>query len=359
MIQTNNRKINIDILRIFATIGVIVIHVTAPKWEAVSVDSMGYMVYTMWDSLVRWSVPIFVMISGALFLNPQKTLDVKKLYTKNIMRMVTAFVFWSAVYSAYAYIGRMLKMEFPWKEIVLKFIRGEGHLWFIFMIVGLYMVTPLLKKMIETENLLKYFLVISFMFNIVLYTVIELLPLLITDEFFTSFFKALVTNYKKAGFNLILGYSFYFVLGQYLMSHKISKKMRLVLYGFGVAGVLVTFLLVMCHTKLTDRPQGAFFGYLSLPVAMQSVAVFVFFKNMKWQPKGLVLKMILAVSKYSFGIYLVHLLVLHIVDHFTGERFETMNSLIYVPIMTVIIFAGSLMVSAVLNKIPILKKYIV
>ena len=63
------RKVYCDYLRLVATFAVVFIHVAASNWSNVDVNGMQWQVFNIYDSLVRWGVPIFVMISGALFLN--------------------------------------------------------------------------------------------------------------------------------------------------------------------------------------------------------------------------------------------------------------------------------------------------
>lgn len=81
-----------------------VIHVAADNWNAADVRSFEWQVFNFYDSLVRFGVPVFVMISGALFLKPDKDIPVKKLYSKYIFRIVIAFVFWSFIYAARGYM---------------------------------------------------------------------------------------------------------------------------------------------------------------------------------------------------------------------------------------------------------------
>ena len=94
----NNRVIYFDYLRIMATIAVIVLHVAGQNFYAPGVNTYEWHVFNIYDSIVRWAVPIFVMISGALFLNTEKQLNIKALYTKNIFRILNDFIFLSLIY---------------------------------------------------------------------------------------------------------------------------------------------------------------------------------------------------------------------------------------------------------------------
>ena len=75
---------NLDILRIVAISAVVVIH-TTQNMSKLDVTGLDWAVLNVYDGLVRWAVPVFVMISGVLFLNPAKEQPLKKLYTKNVL----------------------------------------------------------------------------------------------------------------------------------------------------------------------------------------------------------------------------------------------------------------------------------
>ena len=80
---SNQRIIYLDLLRVLATIGVIVIHVCGRGfYGSLFTSSWYYAVF--YHSLVRWCVPVFFMISGALFLNPKKTVTYKEILLKYI-----------------------------------------------------------------------------------------------------------------------------------------------------------------------------------------------------------------------------------------------------------------------------------
>ena len=62
------RKTYCDYLRVAATFAVVVLHVAASKWSAADVNGATWKAFNFYNSAVRWGVPIFIMISGSLFL---------------------------------------------------------------------------------------------------------------------------------------------------------------------------------------------------------------------------------------------------------------------------------------------------
>jgi surface polysaccharide O-acyltransferase-like enzyme len=90
-------------LRIVATLGVIILHVSASKWSDTPITSFNWQIMNVYDSLVRWTVPIFVMISEFFHLKPNKegisfSEEMKTIY-KKIFRIICAIIFWEIVYN--------------------------------------------------------------------------------------------------------------------------------------------------------------------------------------------------------------------------------------------------------------------
>ena len=62
-----NRVIKYDILRVFASFAIVLLHVSASYWSVVDVNSKEFLVMTVYNSMTRFAVPVFFMLSG-LFL---------------------------------------------------------------------------------------------------------------------------------------------------------------------------------------------------------------------------------------------------------------------------------------------------
>lgn len=75
--KEKNRILYLDYLRIISMVGVIIGHVVMQKWFDINVNSFEWTNLTIIDTFVRPVVPIFIMISGVLFLDNDKPLDIK------------------------------------------------------------------------------------------------------------------------------------------------------------------------------------------------------------------------------------------------------------------------------------------
>ena len=134
------RVIWLDLLRVIATCGVPMAHLCSNVInQTPGVLSSDYITLNFFNSMCRWVVPTFVMISGVFFLNKDKECDPKKIFTKNVVRMATAFIFWSFLYalqqSFFPAIGVGKEIPaFSEKAFINDFISGEYHMWYLYMI---------------------------------------------------------------------------------------------------------------------------------------------------------------------------------------------------------------------------------
>ena len=337
---TQKRIIYLDVLKILATFAVITMHVASIHWYTESPSSFNWNVFNFYDSIVRWAVPIFVMISGALFLNNSKELDIKKLYKKNIFRIITAFIFWSMFYTIKTN-NFFVKGKASIVPFFRSFIEGHYHLWFLYMIVGLYMMVPILRKVTADKKVTEYFLIISIIFSFIIPTICKM-----------------PTISKVLGYvNLNFEYITYFVLGYYLSENEISVKTRKIIYVFSLIGFLVTIFGSSIIANYKMEPFGLY-GEISLNIFLETIGIFVFIKNRKYNIDYKKSEILNKLVKYSFGIYLIHVLVIDDIKKI-GITPLTFNPIISIPIISILIFIISLIISAIINHIPILKKYIV
>ena len=196
------RIVYLDILRVICGFFVIVLHVSSQNWSSVDVNSFTWDVFNFFESLTRFTVPVFVMISGSLFLNNSMNITVKNLYKKNILRLVTAYIGWSFIYAVCLHIGSWNGI----RSFVVDVINGYYHMWFVPMMIGLYILVPVLRMITADKKVMQYFIVISVFFCFFVPVMLKL-PILSKFNFF----------YENMNLYFQLGYVSYFVLGSFLM----------------------------------------------------------------------------------------------------------------------------------------------
>lgn len=343
------RVIYFDVLRVLATFAVIVLHLSAQHWADTDVFSNAWLAFNLYGGIVRWSVPIFVMISGALFLG--RDTDIHTILKKNVARIATVFLSWSG---CYALVGLVFRHA-PLSVVLSQLITGHYHLWFLYMIVGLYLLIPLLRPIVKSESLTRYFLLLALIFTF-------LLPQLALFTSFVSYEASTVIRtvimYSYCFFPL--GFTVYFVGGYYLSRRSFSRREEIVLYCVGIAALLFSIIAPAALSRAQGAANPTFYSYNDLNVLCTSVPIFVFakqhlnFPRMGERAYALLRKM----SKYSFGVYLVHPMVIELLQHFGIDTFSC-NAFFSVPLLAVFVFAVSTLISALLNAIPFIKDHFV
>lgn len=155
------RHIYLDYLRILATLAVICIHTSCLFFEETGLNFVGigsrqWNTAMVYDSISRFCVPMFLMISGALFLG--RPLSIKSLYRKYILRIILAYLFWSLMYV-------LLAKDFGIRALLVGTLSGGPRFYFLCLIIGLYMITPLMNKLIDSPKTGAYFLIMCFLFG--------------------------------------------------------------------------------------------------------------------------------------------------------------------------------------------------
>ena len=97
--MNKRRIIWIELLRIFACIGVIGIHAASQHFRDVPVNTSVWAVTNFYHGINRFAVACFVMISGCLYLDRKRTWNLKKLWMHNILPIAVAYVFWQVFYA--------------------------------------------------------------------------------------------------------------------------------------------------------------------------------------------------------------------------------------------------------------------
>lgn len=342
-----NRKVYLDYLRVYSALAVIILHVSAQNWYSTDVNGFAWQVFNFTDSLVRWAAPSFIMISGSLFL--AKEIPLKTIYFKYIFRMVIAFVIWAFIY--------FLFTDGSYYYRILLSINGHYHMWFIMTIIGLYMCLPIIRPIVATDTRMKYFITLSFCFAFLIPQIIVM-----TNDFGSDLGKEVINtfnkNVKDMNLQFVLGYVSYFVLGYYLDKRELNKKQRTIIYVLGFLGAIFTIeadrIVAIKNQMFCDN----YYDNFRVNVLLETIAVFTFFKYKEYKHLWFN-NIMLVLSKLSFGAFLVHPLIIEQLKIRCGLHTLSYNALLAVLGNSVLVFSLSFSISAILNQIPLIKKYMV
>lgn len=336
-----SRSLSLDCTRIIAVLAVIMIH-TAMGFVKFDVNSSTYMWGNIFDALARVGVPLFVMVSGALMLDEEKTISFKILFSKYILNIALLFISWSIFYLIPEIAKAIIRNKpITFNNIIKQLISGGFHMWYLIMIIGLYLTIPILKLFVKKENSTKilYIILVSVVF--------VFSPALLACLYkFNSVFGVLYEQLARFDYGFLGIFPTYFITGWYVTHVGINHKKSI--YLLSLISVLVIIILV----QITGNYNAAY-SNSNILVYLYSLGVFTFITNIcrnKVSPK-----IVEKLSNLTFGVYIIHAIVLKIVGILLSNMHITPITIIAkFLLITLISFAGSYIIS----KIPVIKKLV-
>ena len=356
--QKKPRVLWLDLLRISAIVLVLFVHAAAQTIHNTPLNSTRFYALVIYDDLAHIAVPLFVMISGCMLLDPKRPFDTRKFYSKNIFRIVVAFLFWTSVNLVYDAARYYFEHDgfsgFSVENMFKGFFVGKIYMWYLFMIFGLYIITPLVRCITKEMKNAKYFLSVFAVFGCLIPTLVEF-----GKVFDITALKWLDAMRGNMRFYFALGYTGYYVMGYILYRCKISKRTEYLLYAMSLLLSVASVVGTIKISQMKGKDYTGLYGYPMLNIVINSAAVFVFFKN---RVSRLNLqrfeKAIVTLSGCTFGIYLTHMYAIDFLEDigFTNRLFHALFS---VPVLVLCAFLLSLALTYIIKHIPVLNRYVV
>jgi len=330
----------LDAARIAAAFAVVLLHVSAEVVTGTVVGSHAWWTGNVFDASVRWCVPVFVMISGALLLDSRRTDGAGSFYRTRYKRLLVPLSFWTAVYLLWRFtLAQHAGAEFRWAIAVKDAVRGVPyyHLWFLFMMVGLYLFAPAIRTFVRNSTRRELWIFTCMMF--VLSAVAE-------------------PRGKSLGAGMwllwFLPYVAYFICGHLIATSERDVRRGVALIGYSFA---VTLTAVGCYglARARDLESGLYFyDYLSVSVIPMSVGVMWLFKSVELKRPAA--QRITKVAGLGLGIYLVHPIFLDLAR--MRVRLNDHEPLVAIPLVTVLAFGVSALLCSLIKRMPLLRRTI-
>lgn len=339
--EKTRRILSIDLLRIIAILSVVMIHTTM-AFEDYDATSSSYFIGNIFNGVSRAGVPLFLMISGALLLKEDRKYSVKQVFQKYVLSIVVIFASWSFVYALQDVIRDIIGGKgLHFYHYIRDFILGKYHMWYIYMLVGIYLTLPLLQLFVKKENAqkIKYLIIISLVFNF-LPSLISVASNILRPLSFIN------TPIYRVSFEFVGPYITYLLTGYYIYNFEIKHKH--LIYVISIISVVSDILLVQMTNDVSDAytPKNLF-------VFIYTIGIFIFINEKFKRPHDS--KIISTISELSFGIYISHVLMLSLVDYILPTNGITVY---YIVIRYILVMAFSIILCFVMSKIPLIKKLI-
>jgi surface polysaccharide O-acyltransferase-like enzyme len=342
----------IDVIRFIAIFMVILLHSSGFPYRFLNpavtgMDVVNWLSTTTYAAAGLLGVPLFVMLTGVLLLDPNREEEpLKVFYKKRLDRIGLPFIFWTVIYFAWTFgvLGQPLTLM----SMVQGLASGAyTHLWYLYLLMGLYALTPVLRVLVRhlDRKLYLYLLIIWFAGTTLTPAIHVFLPQL---------------NYYPYPF-ILIDWVGYYLLGLYLLQTSMPKLRALLLMLGGLLGTVASSWLLT--SILGEQYTGFFHSYVSPTIILASAALFFALISLDFNSLGnrkILGGIIQWVSQNTLPIYLIHMIILVTLVS-NGVFGFWVNSitdivLIDVPIFAVIVFTLSAGIVFVLKKVPGLAK---
>jgi surface polysaccharide O-acyltransferase-like enzyme len=330
----------IDAARVVAILAVISIHVVAPLLSSRAVP-LNWWVGNVVDSAARWSVPLFVMISGALLLHSDLADDPIAFYRRRLARILPVLIAWTAIY---LFVGHQLSNNpSTLKNAVLLVLAGRPyfHLYFLYLITGLYLVAPFLRPLVRLPDR-----------RLLVTAVVVFIALAMVDDLTQVWAGSGGVN-AATRFVPFIGY---FLAGAWLV--EIPPTRRLVVAASAVAATAIAATVVGTAVLVELVPaRGRYlYEYLSFTTVPASLAIFGVFlwSSPLWSrlaarlPRG----SLSTVAAATLGIYVIHPLVMNRLGVVVGLGGRAFFAPLAVPATVLVTFTMSLLLVLLLRQVP-------
>ncbi len=327
-------------LRATATFGIILLHVASSVNAGFGrISNADWWAGNFYGSITRWCVPVFVMLSGSFALEKYNG-NLKDFFSKTFKRILLPFIFWSIVY-LFFYHGKDLvgnqttasqKTDFVFRQL----LSGTAvHLWFVYMILSMYLLFPLLSKFVKYCSRQEMFYFLGLWLLCLIMT-----PLLTNYE----------TDFDSSYFTGFIGY---LLLGNYLFKEerKLGNGWMWLLF---IVALGYTFFGTYILSNRSHAMDETLLASLTPNIFLLSLAVYRLFRNVRVNLHAPIRRIVDTVSEHSYGIFLVHILVLTLFDRY-GFRYTLMAPIISVPLISISCLLLSFGIVYLLKKIPFIK----
>jgi len=335
----------INRLRILGIYLVVAAHVTIWLTMEAPAFSIDWWVGSWLFYLAHVSIPIFVMISGALLLDDSRRESAGQFYRRRLLRVGVPLVFWTVAYLAVRVFidGESLTVARAARLI----LSGDPyyHLWFLYMIFGMYLVTPALRVFVRHAGQAQRLGVIVIGF-------------VLANGYFQT--DALLWDNQRSVFTMFLPYIPY-----YLCGHELRRiDPRKVPARYLALAVLVSVLYLVAFFNVFMEREGGIgvrylFDFFTPPVVFLSTAIFwaAYLHDARSEPLTGVRRTALEwMASTTLGIYVLHPLVLEVLRKSLKNHADDGPLVVGVIVVPLVTLVACYLITSLLMNVPILRR---
>lgn len=335
----NQRSVALNLIKLIACIMVIVVHVSATNIDDITSSKWG--VSNFYNSISRICVPLFFMVSGALLIRENTSFInfIKKRY----YRVIPPVIIWSAIYYVYP---MFYGYEQPRTIASLFNSPISVHLWYLYAIIGLYLLVPFLSMIYFKSTLSErvLFLAIWFIGS-------SLLPTL--NNTGVSGISA-----SLFGLNSLAGYIGYIFAGK-LIHDLPYKKLYSEIIGLVIfiTCSYLTFYLTKTYSYSSGKFNGVFYSYLSSLVVLSAFSLFYVTININIK-SSFIASCLSAFSSCALGIYCLQSMMIKEVAYKLNVRATHDPAIIWIPIAVGVTFVSCFVICYIASRIKVIRQIV-
>ncbi len=302
--------------------------------------------------LGHFSIPVFVMVSGALLLDDSRRESAGQFYRRRMIRVGVPLMVWTVVYLL---VRRFIDHEpLSLGRIIQLILTGDPyyHLWFLYMIFGLYLITPALRTFVRCATQGQRWLLI-------------VLGLVLANGYFQT--DVLLWDNERSIFTMFVPFIAFYLCGYEI---RLIDPKRVPSRYLALAVVLSALYFAAFSGPFLDRAGGVgvryLFDFFSLPMVFLSVAIFwaAYLWDARRPPLTGIRKTALEwVSSTVLGIYVLHPLVLTVLREALGKRAAVgagedlrASFLLGVTLVPLVTFVICYLITSLLMNIPLIRR---
>lgn len=348
-IQNNNRKLYLDVLRIFAIFLVLFTHtgIEGAKLYTITENVILQIMYAMLDCFRTINNPLLFMISGALLLGKEENIDT--IWRKRVIRFLVCLLLFSYIQAIWNYFYSSDEAIFDIWEIFKNLLVSPIRLqyWYLYSYISFLVMIPFLSGIAKQmdNSQFRYLLILAIV-------TIDLFPL-----------ASLKLGIAKINFSIFLNSytTLYPLLGYYLDNHsdKLTKKQYILITVLTIWSIWFSAYMTIWNYRKFGNWEEKYITLFDTFVAVTVfflVKKFILYLEQNRKLKYRIVQFIEFVSSTTFGIYLLE----NILEAFTRPIFILLSN--YMPLifacgiwLIATMFFGNIVVG-LMKKVPGLKK---
>lgn len=310
-----------DYLNVLATFAVVCLHCTTAVF--LNTGDLAWVLDVVVQSVCCAAVPLFFMVSGANLIGYRERYSTKAFFVRRMRRVLSVLILASfLIYLAscfdFAPAVGMVSRSFSLKEFLELFLTNQINdiFWFLYCIIGLYLMTPLISRIAINKGTLRYAIILSFVMS----TAFPLISRLLHSD---SIMSAIRVDYVYDG----TGALFYYLSGYYIVRYVDIKKKTVYVIPAILAPMAMTVLTLICNVPYTAefgnyQPFDNFFiGTSNVLCVVYALALFALFSSWEEKLRSCPLSSCITyLSTCSFGIYALHIPIINALDVYISHR---------------------------------------